>query len=116
MKHTFYLLASALLISFTSCDKDNDIDTDETRAAFSIRKASDSSMQQNAATVTNSTGGTFTFSRVMLGISEIDFEQEIGNKDQDYELEGPFRYDVLTQKSDPAIDVVSIAPGTYHEL
>lgn len=114
MKHSFYLLASALLISFTSCDKDND--TDGTRAAFSIRKASDGTMQQDAATVTNGTGGTFTFSKVMLGISEIDFEQEIGNEDQDYELKGPFRYDVLTQKSEPAIDVITIAPGTYHEL
>ena len=104
MKTKIILLAALTVFVFTGCNKDDD----SAKAKFSIEKMT--VVKKSFA------AGTFTFSKALIGISEIDFEIETGTEDQDYEYEGAFEFNVLTGTCSPTIKTVEIDPGTYHEL
>ena len=104
MKKTIFLLATILIFTISSCKKD-DANAD---AKFSVK--------QKATTLKSVQTGTFSFSKALVGVSEIDFETETGTEDQDFEYEGLYQFNVLTGTSTPAISPVVITPGTYHEL
>lgn len=104
MKKTIYLLVAVLIFTISSCKKDDE----KANAKFSVKQMTTSSKAVQS--------GTFTFSKANIGISEIDFEIETGDDDQDFEYEGAFQFDILTGTSSPAIPTIEVAPGTYHEL
>ena len=104
MKQTIFLLVTVLVFTISSCNKDDE----KTNAKFSV--------MQKTISLKSVQSGTFTFSKAIIGISEIDFEIESGTEDQDFEHEGAFQFNILTGTSSPSIPTIEIAPGTYHEL
>ncbi len=100
MKQTIFLVATMLIFTTSSCKKDDD----NAYAKFSVKQK------------TSINSGTFTFSKALIGISEIDFEIETGSDDHDFKYEGAYQFDILTGTSSPAISSVKMTPGTYHEL
>lgn len=104
MKTKIILLVALTFFVFTGCDKDDD----SAKAKFSI--------EQMNVVKKSFAAGTFTFSKALIGISEIDFEIETGTEDQDYEYKGAFEFNVLTGTCSPVLKTVEIEPGTYHEL
>ncbi len=104
MKQTFFLVVTMLIFTISSCKKDDD----NAYAKFSVK--------QKTSTLKSTNSETFTFSKALIGISEVDFEIETGSYDQDFEYEGAYQFNILTGTSSPAISSVEITPGTYHEL
>ena len=104
MKQTIFLVATMLMFTISSCKKDDD----NAYAKFSVKQKTSTSKSIN--------GGTFTFSKALIGISEIDFEIETDSNDHDFEYEGAYQFNILTGTSSPEISSVKITPGTYHEL
>ncbi len=104
MKQTTFLVTTMLILLFSSCKKDDE----NTYAKFSVK--------QKVSTSKSTNSETFTFSKALIGISEIDFEIETGSDDNDFEYEGAYQFNILTGASSPAISSAEITPGTYHEL
>ena len=92
-----------MILTLASCNKD-----DVAQAEFQVKQVTSATQSSQAS--------TFTFSKALFGISEIDFEIETGTEDQEYEYDGPFQFNVLTETSSPTINAIEIAPGSYHEL
>ena len=104
MKQTIFFVTTMLILLFSSCKKDDE----NAYAKFSVK--------QKVSTLKSTNSGTFTFSKALIGISEIDFEIETGSDDNDFEYEGRYQFNILTGASSPAISSTKITPGTYHEL
>ncbi|NOZ35798.1 MAG: hypothetical protein GXO80_10935 [Chlorobi bacterium] len=110
MKRTILLSTTVIFLLFNiGCKKETTVN--DAKAKFTVK-------QKNAAKTLNKSvnTGSFAFSKVVIGISKIDFEMETGSNDQDYEYEGNYIFDVLTGTSTPLINYVEVTPGTYHEL
>jgi len=103
MKTTVLFSALLMILTLVSCNKD-----DFAQAKFQVKQVTSATKSSQAS--------TFTFSKALFGISEIDFEIETGTEDQEYEYDGPFQFNVLTETSSPTINTIEIAPGSYHEL
>lgn len=104
MKQAIFLLAVLLIFTISSCKKDD------------VNAMAKYSVKQKSSTLKSTNSGNFTFSKALIGISEIDFEIETGSDDQDFEYGGEFQFNALTGTSSPAINLVEITVGTYHEL
>jgi len=75
----------------------------------------DFSIKQKVST-SKALTGTFTYSKALIGVSNIDFEIETGDEDTDYAYSGAFQFDILNETVTPSIDKVEVDPGIYHEL
>lgn len=104
MKQIIFFVVTMLIFTISSCKKDDG----NANAKFSVK--------QKISNVKSTQSDTFTFSKALIGISEIDFEIETDSDDQDFEYEGAFQFNILTGTSSPAISSVEITPGTYHKL
>lgn len=89
------LIAGLLLVS---CAKDS-----ATQATLIVQ-------EKNVAT------SNLLLTTANIGITEIDFEVEMGGQDVDFDYEDNYAFNLLTGKSTPEIDMIEIEPGMYHEL
>jgi len=100
MKTKFFTVMMAVIL-IAGCNKD------VAKVDFSIKQKVNTS---KALT------GSFTYTKALIGVSEIDFEIEKGDEDKDYEYNGAFQFDILNETVTPSIDKVEVTPGVYHEL
>ncbi len=118
MKKNVLLITSLFMVFFISCNTDDP----NSKMTFSIqqktvlRKSTVNNKQANV----NALVGTFTFSKVLVGVSKIKFETEFETDDiegeDEIEYNGSFEFDVLNGTSTPAVLPIEMAPGLYHEL
>ncbi len=117
MKKNVLLLASLIMVFFISCNNDDP----SSKSTFSIQQKTvlrKSSVNKQATS--NAMVGTFTFSKVLVGVSKIkletEFEMDDAETEDEIEYNGPFEFDVLNGTSTPAVQPIEMAPGLYHEL
>jgi hypothetical protein len=118
MKKNVLLLASFVMVFFISCNSDSP----SSKTTFSIQQKTvvrKSSVNDKQAT-SNALVGTFTFSKVLVGVSKIKFDKEFETDDveteDEIEYKGSYEFDVLNGTTTPAILPIEMAPGLYHEL
>ncbi len=104
MKQSVFLLAILLIFTITSCKEDGK----NAKANFSVK--------QKNTTLKSTNSGTFTFTKALIGISEIDLEIEVGATEREIEFEGAYQFNILAGTSTPVISPMEIEPGAYHEL
>jgi len=117
MKKHVLLLTSLLLMFLISCSNDDP----STKSTFSIQQKQ---LLKKSSVVNKTVGstiiGTFSFSKVLVGVSKIEFENESEMNDdeseKEIEYEGAYEFDVLNGTSSPSILPVDIQPGVYTEL
>ncbi len=116
MKKNVLLFASLFVMLFISCNDDDP----STKSTFSIQQKQLVYKTSSANKQTSTTLGSFSFSKVLIGVSKIEFEKEYEINDVEIEEEieytGNFSFDVLNGTSSPAIPSIDIEAGVYHEL
>lgn len=118
MKKELLLAAMAFTVFFTSCSSDDP----STKSTFSIEYKpllnKTSTLSKEASDI--NMNGSFSFTDVMLGVSDIEFEKEyeVDNVEieEEIEYEGSFQFDVLNGTSSPSILPIDLEAGVYHEL
>ena len=113
-------LAVFLLLFLNSCSEDGSRPEVNTRSGFSIRSIQDAGKStQKTKAVVNPLNLNLNFTRAMLGVSEIEVhmrsEASEGEGDQKVVFKGAYQFDVLTGKSNPAIEPVPVEPGVYNK-
>ncbi len=117
MKKNVLLFASLFVLFFISCNDDDPA----TKSTFSIQQKQ--LLKKSSITNKKATAilpGTFVFSKVLMGVSKIEFEKKFEKNDVEMESEieykGNFEFNVLNGTSTPSLPPVDLEPGIYHEL
>ncbi len=120
MKKLIYF-AALLVFTLTGCNNQQDDPSANTMASFSVQqKTTLNKSTTKTKTVINPFNKNISFTKILIGISQISIEQKSessGTKSEhQISFQGPFIFDVLNKTSEPAIAPVPVDPGKYSEL
>lgn len=116
MKNVIFIL-SLMLFSLTSCS-DEEIGS-YTKSGFSIQQRTTVNKPANDTKQTvNPLIGNITFTKVLMGVQNIKLKTNNKTKDKNekFDFEGPYQFDVLTGTSTPTIKPIFMEPGIYHKI
>jgi len=116
MKNIIFIL-SLMVIFLTACSNE-DLEINS-KSSFSIQQRSTVNKPTNdTKNIVNPLKGDISFSKAIMGVRNIELKikTKSSNKNNKFDFEGPYQFDVLEGTSTPAIVPIYMEPGIYHKV